>query len=313
MKTRSTDKYLPSLIVLLGPTGVGKTALSIALAKWFGDDVEIFSSDSRQIYKEMVIGTAAPTPEELAVVPHHFIGFKSVTDYFSASAFEALAMEKLSSYFKQTPVAILCGGSMMYTDALCFGIDEIPDVDPDIRRELYERYDNEGIGFALKQLEKADPEYLTRVDRNNYKRILHALEVYLTTGLPFSSFHRRSAKQRPFRVIRIGLNRDRAELYDRINRRVDEMVRSGLVDEVKALLPYRTLNALNTVGYKEIFEYLDGACTLEEAVAKMKKNTRTYARKQLTWYRKAEDIVWFSPEDLEEIKCYLSSRLEIEV
>ncbi|MDO4790212.1 MAG: tRNA (adenosine(37)-N6)-dimethylallyltransferase MiaA [Porphyromonas sp.] len=304
---------MPTLIVLLGPTGVGKTAVSISLAKWLGEGVEIFSSDSRQIYRETVIGTAAPTREELEAVPHHFIGFKSVTEYFSASAFEALAMERLSEYFKQKPVAILCGGSMMYTDALCFGIDEIPDVDPKIRQELYERYEKEGIQFALKQLQTVDPEYLTKVDLNNYKRLLHALEVYLSTGLPFSSFHKQTVKQRPFRIIRIGLNRDRAELYDRINKRVDQMVESGLVEEVRSLLPYRSLNALNTVGYKEIFDYLDGACTLEEAVARIKKNTRVYARKQLTWYRKAEDIVWFSPDNPEEIKSYLSSQLEIEV
>lgn len=293
----------PRLIVILGPTGVGKTSVSIALAKALGTDV--FSSDSRQIYKETKIGTDAPTKEKMQGVRHHFIGHKSITEYYSASMYEEEALEALSHYFEAKTTAILCGGSMMYTDAVCFGIDKMPDVNPKVRQEVYDRYNKEGLHFAVESLKKLDPDYLTKVDLNNHKRLLHALEVCISSGRSYTSFHTGERAVRPFHIVRIGIVRDRTELYERINERVLQMVDNGLVEEARSLLPFRHLNALNTVGYKEMFQYLDGNYTLDEAIAKIQKNTRQYARKQLTWYRKEEDIQWFHPDELDAILDYL--------
>ena len=297
-----------TLIVITGPTAVGKTALCLDLAQHFG--IPIINADSRQIYKELKIGTASPTDEQLAKVKHYFVGTLSLNDYYSASLFEQQTMEILEREFAKSDYALMAGGSMMYIDAVCNGIDDIPTVDDVTRETLKSRLANEGLETLVEELRHLDPEYYEIVDKQNPRRVVHGLEICLTTGKTYTSFRKREKKQRPFRIIKIGLNRDREELYNRINLRVDQMMDEGLLDEARNLYPMRHMNALNTVGYKEMFAYLDGTWTLEEAVERIKGNTRRYARKQLTWYKKDEQIRWFHPDEKENIISYISQDYE---
>lgn len=300
MQRASTRDQRPTLIVLLGPTGVGKTALGIQLALQLG--CGILSADSRQIYRELPIGTAAPTPEERAAVPHYFVGTHSVTEGYSAASYEADVLRLLEGLFVDHPIQLLSGGSMMYIDAVCRGIDEIPDVDPAIRTEVWHRYETQGLAPILTELEQLDPRYYTTVDHQNYKRVLHGYEVCLSSGRPFSSFHTGQAKHRPFDIIKIGLTREREELYARIDERVLQMMSLGLEAEARAVYPHRHLNALNTVGYKELFAYFDGMISLEEAIRLIQRNSRHYARKQLTWWKRDPEVHWYHPEDIEGIE-----------
>ena len=297
-----------TLIVITGPTAVGKTALCLDIAQHFG--IPIINADSRQIYKELKIGTASPTSEQLQLVPHYFVGSLSLTDYYSASLFEQQVLEILSRQFRSHDFALMAGGSMMYIDAVCDGIDDIPTVDDVTRETLKRRLAQEGLEALVEQLKELDPEYYEIVDRQNPRRVVHGLEICLMTGKTYTSFRKREKKERPFRIVKIGLNRPREELYDRINQRVDQMMQQGLLDEAKALYPMRQMNALNTVGYKELFDYLDGRWPLEEAVERIKGNTRRYARKQLTWYKKDPQIRWFHPDDKEQIISYISQDYE---
>lgn len=297
-----------TLIVITGPTAVGKTALCLDLAQHFG--IPIINADSRQIYKELKIGTASPTDEQLAKVKHYFVGTLSLNDYYSASLFEQQTMEILEREFAKSDYALMAGGSMMYIDAVCNGIDDIPTVDDATRETLKARLASEGLEPLVEELKQLDPEYYEIVDKQNPRRVVHGLEICLMTGKTYTSFRKREKKQRPFRIIKIGLNRDREELYNRINLRVDQMMDEGLLDEARNLYPMRHMNALNTVGYKEMFAYLDGTWTLEEAVERIKGNTRRYARKQLTWYKKDEQIRWFHPDEKENILSYISQDYE---
>ena len=297
-----------TLIVITGPTAVGKTALCLDLAQHFG--IPIINADSRQIYKELKIGTASPTDEQLAKVKHYFVGTLSLNDYYSASLFEPQTMEILEREFAKSDYALMAGGSMMYIDAVCNGIDDIPTVDDVTRETLKSRLANEGLETLVEELRHLDPEYYEIVDKQNPRRVVHGLEICLMTGKTYTSFRKREKKQRPFRIIKIGLNREREELYNRINLRVDQMMDEGLLDEARNLYPMRHMNALNTVGYKEMFAYLDGKWTLEEAVERIKGNTRRYARKQLTWYKKDEQIRWFHPNEKDNIISYISQDYE---
>jgi len=297
-----------TLIVITGPTAVGKTALCLDIAQHFG--IPIINADSRQIYKELKIGTASPTSEQLQLVPHYFVGSLSLTDYYSASLFEQQVLEILSRQFRSHDFALMAGGSMMYIDAVCDGIDDIPTVDDVTRETLKQRLKEEGLEKLVEELKTLDPEYYEIVDRQNPRRVVHGLEICLMTGRTYTSFRKREKKQRPFRIVKIGLNRPREELYLRINQRVDQMMQQGLLDEAKALYPMRQMNALNTVGYKELFDYLDGRWPLEEAVERIKGNTRRYARKQLTWYKKDPQIRWFHPDDKDQIIRYISQDYE---
>ena len=293
---------MKTLVVLLGPTGVGKTALSLALAERLGSP--ILSADSRQLYSEIPIGTAAPTKKEQQRVKHYFIGTHQLTDYYSAAQYEMDVMNLTEELFKTHETLLLTGGSMMYIDVVCKGIDDIPTVDDITRRTLLNRYETEGLEPLVSELRLLDPEYYNIVDLKNPKRVIHALEICYMTGRTYTSFRTQTTKVRPFRIIKIGLQRDREDLYERINCRVDQMVKDGLVAEARRVYPYRHLNSLNTVGYKELFAHFDGACTLEFAIEKIKQNSRIYSRKQTTWYRRDKDIHWFHPDDEESIvKC----------
>lgn len=278
------------LIILLGPTGVGKTELSLQMAEELG--TEIISCDSRQMYREMKIGTAAPTEEELKRVPHHFIGHLSIHDYYSCGRFEIDALAKCNELFQSHDTVIMTGGSMLYIDAVCKGIDDIPNIDEELRQSLLERYQNEGIENIRQELKILDPDYYKIVDLQNHKRIIHALEVCIQSGKPYSSFRSESVKKRPFTIEKIGLNRPREVLYNRINKRVDIMMENGLLEEAKSLYPFKGLNALNTVGYKELFNYFDGTWTLDFAIQMIKQNSRRYAKKQLTWFNRDPEIAW---------------------
>ena len=290
----------PVLVVLLGPTGVGKTELSLSLAEFL--HTPIVNADSRQLYRDIPIGTAAPTPQELQRVKHYFVGTLELTDYYSAAQYEADALSLLKTLYQQTPYALMSGGSMMYLDAVCKGIDDIPTVDKDTRKTMLEKYESEGLERLCQELKLLDPDYYNIVDRKNPKRVIHALEICYMTGKTYTSFRTRQPKERPFDILKIGLRREREELYDRINRRVDDMITQGLIDEARRVLPFRHTNALNTVGYKEMFNYLDGTWTLETAVEKIKQNTRIYSRKQMTWFRRDDSIRWFHPDETEAIK-----------
>ena len=296
---------MKTLLVLLGPTGVGKTDLSIELARHYRTSV--ISCDSRQIYKEMNIGTAVPEREQLAAVPHFFIQTVSVRDYFNCWEFEQQALRKIRELFEERDVVVMAGGSMMYIDAVCKGIDEMPTIDDEVRASVKEMFERDGIEALRLLLKKLDPEWYVRVDLKNGKRVMHALEVCLMTGKPYSSFLTRTVKEREFNIVKIGLNREREELFDRINRRVDIMVESGMEEEARALYPLRHLNALNTVGYKEWFDYFDGKFDREESIRLIKRNTRRYSKKQLTWYLNDPDIHWFHPSQKEEIRSILNS------
>lgn len=298
----------PTLIVLIGPTGVGKTELSLAIAEKYHS--AIISSDSRQLYSDLKIGTAAPTPEQLDRVRHYFVGTLRLTDYYSAAQFEAEALGKLEELFKQNPVEVMTGGSMMYVDAVCKGIDDIPTVDKETRDLLLRRYETEGLEQLCAELKLLDPEYYKIVDRKNHKRVIHALEICYMTGKTYTSFRTRSKKERPFHILKIGLFRDREELYNRINRRVDMMMEQGLLEEARAVYPYRQLNSLNTVGYKELFNYFDGTWTLPFAIEKIKQNSRIYSRKQMTWFKRDPDIIWFHPDEPDMVFAFLDQKLQ---
>ena len=287
------------LIVLLGPTGVGKTDISIDLATRFS--CEIISADSRQFFREMRIGTAVPTDIQLNTVNHHFLQFLSVKDYYSSSLFEKDVLALLPKLFLKNNIALMTGGSGMYIDAVCYGIDDIPDVDPFVREKYISKYKEEGIESLRAALKLLDPEHYARVDLKNYKRIMRALEICETAGRPYSSFLKKQKRERDFRIILIGLERNREDLYIRINQRVDEMVKSGLEQEARQLYDFRNLNAMNSVGYTEFFDFFDGNITREKTIELIKRNSRRYAKRQMTWWGKNEEIKWFSPEKVDEI------------
>lgn len=299
---------MKTLIALIGPTGVGKTELSLRLAEHF--HTSIISSDSRQLYAELKIGTAAPTSEQLARIPHYFVGTLHLTDYYSAAQYELEVMSALEDLFAQQDVVLLTGGSMMYVDAVCNGIDDIPTVDTETRELMIQKYETEGLENLCAELRLLDPEYYKVVDLKNQKRVIHALEICYMTGKTYTSFRTQQKKQRPFHIIKIGLTRDRAELYDRINHRVELMIEEGLLEEAKNVYPHRELNSLNTVGYKELFKYLDGEWELPFAIEKIKQNSRIYSRKQMTWFKRDEEIQWFHPEQETEILSYLRTYME---
>ncbi len=297
------------LISISGPTAIGKTALSIKLARAF--NTEILSADSRQFYREMSIGTAAPSEEELQAAPHHFIHHKSILDEYSVGDFERDALARTEELFLEKPILVLVGGSGLYVKSLLEGLDNFPEINPEIRQDLNEQLLNEGLPKLQQQLQWVDPEYHKKIDIENPHRVIRALEISLGTGKPFSSFLNQPRKQREFNTVKIGLTAPREEIYARINTRVDLMMQEGLLEEAKGLFPQKHLNALNTVGYKEIFSHLEGNCSLEEAVEEIKKNTRRFAKRQLTWFRKEEDITWFSnttPPD--EIISFVNSEVE---
>lgn len=283
-----------TLIAIVGPTASGKTALAIELAKRF--KTEIISADSRQFYREMAIGTAKPTPDELHQAKHHFVNSHSVTDYFSVGEFERQGLELLNRLFKTHDHVIIVGGSGLYIKAICEGFDELPPSSPGTRQKLNAAFEEKGITYLQKLLKQVDPNYYNEVDLNNPHRLIRALEVFESTGMPFSSFRKSQPELRPFNCIKIGIDLPREALYDRINQRVDNMVNEGLIDEVRSLIPYRELNPLNTVGYSELFDYFDGKTYLETAIALIKQNTRRFAKRQMTWFRKDKTIHWFAPE-----------------
>ncbi len=297
-----------TLIVLPGPTGVGKTAFATGLAERLGCD--IISCDSRQFYREMKIGTAAPGEEELARAKHHFVGFLSVTDYYSISLFERDVLALLPSLFPSNPVVIMTGGSMLYMDAVCRGMDDIPDTDPAVRQKYLEMYHNEGIEGLRIALKLLDPVSYSRIDLHNPRRILRALEITESSGRPYSSFLTAPVRQRDFRIIKAGLTRERSELYRRIDMRVDRMMEEGLEQEAASLIRYRGLNALNTVGYREMFRWFDGEVSREEAVMLIRRNTRRYARKQLTWWNRDSQINWFDASESEKIISWIEKSLD---
>lgn len=283
------------LIIIAGPTAVGKTDTAIRLAKYYG--TEIINADSRQVYREMKTGTAVPSATQLAQVRHHLVGHRSIHEKYNASLFELEAIEILNSLFAHQQVVILAGGSGMYIEAVCHGIDDIPSIDPGIRERLQHEFLENGLAGIQERLLSADPEYYKKADLNNPKRILKALEISEMTGRPYSTFLTGRAKARNFIPLRIGLDIPRTELHENINRRVDSMIVQGLAEEARGLFPYRDLNALNTVGYKELFDYFENRCSLEEAIGKIKDHTRQYARRQLTWFRKQKDTKWFLPRE----------------
>ena len=284
---------------------MGKTALTIGLARRYG--IPILNADSRQIYRELKIGTAAPTAEQLAQAHHYFVGTKSIHDYYNASMYEQDVLECLE--VQPSEINILSGGSMMYIDAVCNGIDDIPTVRDDIREEMKRRYQEEGLEALCEDLKRLDPEHYAIVDRQNHRRVIHALEICYQTGKTYTSFRTQTRKERPFRIVKIGVNRDRDELYNRINQRVDDMMSAGLLDEVEGLKAWRNNNALNTVGYKELFDYLDGRWPLNEAVERIKGNTRRYARKQLTWFKRDQEMTWFHPDQTDEIVEFIEEKI----
>ena len=292
-----------TLIVITGPTGVGKTEATLRIAEHF--NVPVINADSRQIFSEIPIGTAAPTAEQQLRVQHYFVGNHHLEDYYSASLYEQDVLNIINS--QHTPISLLSGGSMMYIDAVCNGIDDIPTILPEIREEMMRRLETEGLEQMCNLLRELDPEHWNIVDRNNPRRVIHALEICIQTGKTYTSFRSNTIKERPFNIIKVGLNRDRDELYNRINQRVLDMIEEGMIEEALQVYPKRTLNSLNTVGYKELFEYLDGLTTLDEAIFKIQSNTRRYARKQLTWYKKDAAFQWFNPDNIEEILNYLST------
>lgn len=282
---------------------MGKTEATLCLAEHFG--VPVINADSRQIFAEIPIGTAAPTAAQQARVRHYFVGNHHLEDYYSASLFEEDVLKIINE--ASSKVSLLSGGSMMYIDAVCKGIDDIPTIRPEVRQEMMQLLESEGLEKMCELLHEWDPEHWAVVDRNNPRRVIHALEICKQTGRTYTSFRSNTIKERPFNIIKIGLNRDRETLYQRINQRVLQMIDDGMIEEAQRVYPKRMLNSLNTVGYKELFEYLDGLTTLDEAIFKIQSNTRRYARKQLTWYKRDAEMTWFSPDNIEEILNYLST------
>ena len=291
---------------MTGPTAVGKTDLCLDIAKHF--DIPIINADSRQIYRELKIGTARPSDDEMQQVKHYFVGTLSLDDYYSASMYEQQVLNLLESLFKQKNYALMSGGSMMYIDAVCNGIDDIPTVDAKTREVLKRRLKEEGLNKLVEELRQLDPEHYEIVDRKNPRRVVHALEICYMTGKTYTSFRKAERKHRPFQIVKIGLNREREELYERINQRVDVMMQNGLLKEAEIMYGNRELNSLKTVGYKELFEYFDGHLSLEEAVDRIKGNTRRYARKQLTWFKRDSEIRWFQPDNRKQIIDYILSK-----
>lgn len=310
----------PMLIVILGPTAVGKTELTLSLAEQL--QCPILNCDSRQIYRDLKIGTASPTEEQLSRAKHYFVGQLALDDYYSAARYEQEALELTAELFKSYNTVILSGGSMMYIDAVCNGIDDIPSIDEEVRNTLSSRLKEEGLNKLLAELRLVDPKHYDYVDKKNAKRVVHALEVFYTTGKPYSSFLTRkslrnseeSAKSndRPFHILKIGLERPREELFERINNRVNQMINSGLLHETMRLMPHRDKNALNTVGYKEMFNVLDGTWELPMAIERIKKNTRVYAKKQMTWFKHDKNVAWFHPDDKESIIKYIEANTQIQ-
>lgn len=296
------------LLAIIGPTGIGKTELSIKVALKY--NTEIISADSRQIYNELQIGTATPDSQQLHTVKHNFIKSQSIHNYYNASKFEVEVLEKIETLFKSKNIIIMTGGSMMYIDAVCNGIDDLPSIDLEIREKIASRYKTEGLENLRIELKRIDPEYYAIVDLKNHKRIMHALEIFYITGKKYSSFRTNTKKERNFRIIKIGLNTDRSLLHNRINNRVDQMIASGLIEEAKSLYHLKEINSLNTVGYKELFEYFDNNITLPEAIELIKRNTRRYARRQLTWFRKDEEINWFDPRDENKILDFIDMTIK---
>ena len=301
-----------TLFVLLGPPGVGKSEAALTIAKHLSSPV--INADSRQIYKEIPVGTAAPTPRQQKEVKHYFVGNHSIDDYYSASLYEEDCLSLIERLFigqedgTPHPSLLLTGGSMMYIDAVCKGIDDIPTINEETRQWMKQRLHTEGLPKLVDELHQLDPEYWAIVDKNNPRRVVHALEICHQSGHPYSFYRRGIVKQRPFRIIKIGLNRPREEMYERINQRVIEMVKQGLIEETLAVYDKRSLNALNTVGYKEMFDYLDGLITLDEAIREIQSNTRRYMRKQLTWFKKDPNIHWFSPNDISAIIRFIDEQ-----
>lgn len=287
----------------MGPTGVGKTELSLALAKEL--KTPIINADSRQIFKEIPIGTAAPTLDEQKQIEHFFVGSHSINDYYSAALYESDVIKTLNSIFSRSNVALLTGGSMMYIDAVCKGIDDIPTIREDIRQKYKVRLETEGLEQLLVELKRVDSEYYSIVDKKNYRRVVHALEICNQTGKTYTSFRTSSVSKRPFKIVKIGLNIPREELYERINKRVLSMIDKGLIDEAKRMYPNKHLTSLNTVGYKELFKYFDGDYDYEETIRRIQSNTRQYMRKQLTWFKKDTEITWFDPSQKQDILNYI--------
>jgi len=297
----------PTLLVILGPTGVGKTNISLRLAEHFG--CPIVSSDSRQFYRELQIGTAAPTEEQLARIKHYFIGSHSIFDEYSAGQYELDAINLLDELFLKKDVAMLVGGSMMYIDAVCNGMDDIPTVDAETREFWMQQYAKSGLEYIQNELKRLDPKHYGEVDLQNAKRVLHALEICSITGKPYSDLRSGERKERNFNVLKIGLNRPRQELYDRINLRVDEMMAEGLLQEAEQFYQFRQMNTLNTVGYKELYEYLDGNWTLDFAVNMIKQDSRRYAKRQLTWFNRDKEIHWFHPDEEDKIIDFVNEKM----
>ena len=302
---------MKTLVVLLGPTGVGKTELSLSLAEMLNSP--ILNCDSRQIFSGLKIGTAAPTAEQLQRVRHFFVGTLQLSDYYSAAQYESDVLKLSEQLFLTHDTLLMVGGSMMYIDAVCKGIDDIPTISAEVRTKVKALLQEEGLPALAERLKKLDPEYYALADKKNTRRIVHALEVCYMSGNTYTSFRTRNTKQRSFRIIKIGVNRPREELFARINARVDDMMQQGLLDEVRTYAPYRESNALNTVGYKELLHVLDGDWPLEMAVERIKKNTRVYAKKQLTWFRRDDSIQWFHPDDTEDIKEFLNQKLHEDI
>lgn len=286
---------------------MGKTELSLRAAEYFS--TSILNADSRQLYRDIPIGTAAPTAEDLSRVPHHFVGTLNLDDYYSAARYESEAMSLLERLFSGCDTVVLSGGSMLYVDAVCQGIDDIPTISDSVRQQMRERYENEGLETLAAELERLDPAYFAQCDIRNPKRVIHALEICHMTGRTYTSFRVRKIKERPFRIIKIGLCRERGELFGRIGRRTDQMLSAGLLDEARRVLPHRDCNSLNTVGYKELFKYLDGEWTLDFALEKIKRNTRVYAKKQMTWFKKDPEIAWFHPDNWDEVRFFIQNRM----
>lgn len=289
----SQNNSEPTLIVITGPTGSGKTSLSLSVAKKL--NCHILSADSRQLYRDIPIGTAAPTIEELQEAPHHFVGTLGLEDYYSAAQYESDALNLLGQLWQENRYALMCGGSMMYVDAVCRGIDELPTISAAIREKAMAIYEEGGLSLLQKTLQRLDPEYYEIVDKNNHKRLVHAIEIIMEAGVSYSSLRTGEVKQRDFRIVKVAINYEREQLFDRINRRVDKMIAEGLEEEARRVYHLRHLNSLNTVGYKEMFAYFDGTMDYETAIARIAKNTRVYAKKQLTWLKKDPTIHYLNP------------------